>query len=94
SKGSAHGRAPRGAGAHRGLCPRASLLADGVPTSCCLSYHSRPVPRGLIASAYVTSSSCTQPGVIFVTKKKQEICADPQAPWVRAHLKHFQKKQN
>uniref|UniRef100_A0A8C6ZMN9 C-C motif chemokine 3-like n=1 Tax=Nothoprocta perdicaria TaxID=30464 RepID=A0A8C6ZMN9_NOTPE len=66
----------------------------GVPTSCCLSYHSRPVPRGLIASAYVTSSSCTQPGVIFVTKKKQEICADPQAPWVRAHLKHFQKKQN
>uniref|UniRef100_A0A8C6ZKJ9 C-C motif chemokine 3-like n=1 Tax=Nothoprocta perdicaria TaxID=30464 RepID=A0A8C6ZKJ9_NOTPE len=66
------------------LCAQAHL--DGVPTSCCLSYHSRPVPRGLIASAYVTSSSCTQPGVIFVTKKKQEICADPQAPWVRLNI--------
>ncbi|XP_010221447.1 PREDICTED: C-C motif chemokine 3-like [Tinamus guttatus] len=66
----------------------------GVPTSCCFSYQSKPVPRGIIASAYVTSSSCTQPGVIFVTKKKQEICADPQVPWVRAHLKHFHKKQD
>ncbi|NXD11563.1 CCL4 protein, partial [Nothocercus nigrocapillus] len=63
-------------------------------TSCCLSYQARPVPRGIIASAYVTSSSCTQPGVIFITKKQREICADPQVPWVRAHLKHFQKKQN
>ncbi|XP_042647518.1 C-C motif chemokine 3-like [Tyto alba] len=67
---------------------------DGVPTSCCFSYQQRPVPRALIASIYTTSSSCTQPGVILVTKKKKELCADPQVPWVKAHLKHFQPQNN
>ncbi|NWH23954.1 CCL3 protein, partial [Grus americana] len=64
-----------------------SALTDGVPTTCCFSYQQRPVPRGLIASIYITSSSCAQPGVILVTKKKKELCTDPQAPWVQAHLK-------
>ncbi|KFM01604.1 hypothetical protein AS27_04307, partial [Aptenodytes forsteri] len=41
-----------------------SALTDGVPTACCFSYQQRPVPRGLITSAYITSSSCTQPGVM------------------------------
>ncbi|XP_062448584.1 C-C motif chemokine 3-like [Rhea pennata] len=76
------------------LCSPAEAHLDGVPTSCCFSYQLRPIPRGLIASAYVSNSNCTQPGVIFVTKKQREICADPQAAWVRAHLKHFQAKQN
>ncbi|KAM6110605.1 C-C motif chemokine 5-like [Pterocles gutturalis] len=67
---------------------------DGVPTTCCFSYQQRPVPRSLIASVYITSSNCAQPGVIVVTKKKKELCADPQAPWVRAHLKHFQTLKN
>ncbi|NWS78562.1 CCL3 protein, partial [Crotophaga sulcirostris] len=74
------------------LCP--SPLTDGVPTTCCFSYQQRPVPRSLIASVYMTSSSCTQPGVILVTKKKKELCADPQAAWVQAHLKHFQTVKN
>ena len=30
----------------------------------------------------------------LVTKKKKELCADPQAPWVQAHLKHFQTVKN
>uniref|UniRef100_A0A8B9VLJ2 Chemokine interleukin-8-like domain-containing protein n=1 Tax=Anas zonorhyncha TaxID=75864 RepID=A0A8B9VLJ2_9AVES len=71
-----------------------SAPTDGVPTTCCLSYQQRPrpVPRSVIASAYITSTSCSQPGVILVTTKGREICADPQAPWVKAHLKHFEKK--
>ncbi|NWY50440.1 CCL3 protein, partial [Chionis minor] len=71
-------------------CSPSQAHLDGVPTACCFSYQQRPVPRGLIASAYVTSSSCTQPGVILVTKKKKELCADPRMPWVQPHLKHFQ----
>ncbi|NXC15831.1 CCL3 protein, partial [Corythaeola cristata] len=71
-------------------CSPSQAHLDGVPTTCCFSYHQRPIPRSLIASAYVTSSSCAQPGVILVTKKKKQLCADPQAPWVQAHLKHFQ----
>uniref|UniRef100_A0A8B9BQ85 Chemokine interleukin-8-like domain-containing protein n=1 Tax=Anser brachyrhynchus TaxID=132585 RepID=A0A8B9BQ85_9AVES len=64
---------------------------DGVPTTCCFTYQHRPVPRGLIASAYTTSSSCSQPGVILVTKRGREICANPQARWVQAYLEHFWK---
>ncbi|XP_029884419.1 C-C motif chemokine 3-like [Aquila chrysaetos chrysaetos] len=72
-------------------CSPSEAHLDGVPTACCFSYHQRPVPRGLVASVYVTSSSCAQPGVILVTKKKKkELCADPCEPWVQAHLKHFQ----
>ncbi|NXI74005.1 CCL4 protein, partial [Anseranas semipalmata] len=76
------------------LCSPAVAHLDGVPTSCCFSYQRRPVPRGLITSVYTTSSSCSQPAVILVTKKGKELCADPQAPWVQAHLKHFQSKEN
>ncbi|NXX83025.1 CCL3 protein, partial [Urocolius indicus] len=64
-------------------------------TTCCFSYQQRPIPRSLIISAYSTSSSCAKPGVILVTKrKKKELCADPQAPWVQAHLKHFETLRN
>ncbi|KFP08779.1 hypothetical protein Z169_00022, partial [Egretta garzetta] len=41
-----------------------SALTDGVPTTCCFSYVHRPVPRGLLTSAYTTSSSCSQPGLM------------------------------
>ncbi|XP_035199274.1 C-C motif chemokine 3-like [Oxyura jamaicensis] len=76
------------------LCSPAVAHLDSVPTACCFKYHNRPVPRGLLTSAYTTSSSCSQPGVILVTKKGKEMCVDPQARWVQAHLEHFQKKKN
>ncbi|NXC74250.1 CCL3 protein, partial [Anhinga anhinga] len=71
-----------------------SALTDGVPTTCCFSYQQHPVPRSLVVSAYITGSSCTQPGVILVTKKKKELCADPRLPWVQAHLKRLQILKN
>ncbi|KAM9177053.1 C-C motif chemokine 3-like [Mergus octosetaceus] len=74
------------------LCSPAVAHLDGVLTTCCFSYQQLRIPRSLIASAYTTSRSCSQPGVILVTKKGREICADPQAAWVKAHLKHFEKK--
>ncbi|XP_065550878.1 uncharacterized protein LOC136022004 isoform X2 [Lathamus discolor] len=60
---------------------------DAVPTTCCFTYHQRPIPRCLITSAYIISSSCSQPGVIMVTKK--ELCTDPRAAWVQAQVQHF-----
>ncbi|NWH25029.1 CCL3 protein, partial [Grus americana] len=59
-------------------------------TICCFSYLSRPMPRRLIASTYRTSSKCSLPAVVLVTKKGTKLCADPQEPWVQKHLKHFQ----
>ncbi|KAM6049041.1 C-C motif chemokine 3-like [Chlamydotis macqueenii] len=76
-------------------CAPSEAHLDGVPTACCFSYHQRIVPRSLISSAYITSSSCTQPGAILITKKKnKELCVDPQLPWVQAHLKHFLTPKN
>ncbi|NXL27954.1 CCL3 protein, partial [Glaucidium brasilianum] len=63
-------------------------------TSCCISYVSRSIPRGIISSAYMTSNTCSLPGVILVTKKGIRLCAHPKAPWVQAYLKHFQTLKN
>ncbi|NWH51475.1 CCL3 protein, partial [Fregata magnificens] len=58
-------------------CSPSQAHLNGVPTACCFSYQQCPISRGLIPSACITSSGCTQPGVILVTKKKKELCADP-----------------
>ncbi|XP_052545024.1 LOW QUALITY PROTEIN: C-C motif chemokine 4 homolog [Tympanuchus pallidicinctus] len=60
--------------------------SDDIPLSCCYSYVSRPIPYKLIASVYATSSSCSLPAVIVVTKKKRKICTDPKQFWVQALL--------
>ncbi|XP_064275424.1 C-C motif chemokine 3-like [Passer domesticus] len=55
-------------------------------TPCCYSYVSRPVPRQLISSAYMTSMSCPRPAVVLITKKGSQLCADPKADWVQKYL--------
>ncbi|NXG10576.1 CCL4 protein, partial [Sakesphorus luctuosus] len=75
-------------------CSPAEAHLDSVPTSCCFTYQTRPIPRNLITSIYFTSSSCSQPGVIVVTKKGKQLCADPRQPWVQERLKHFQSPPN
>lgn len=70
------------------------LDSDGLPTTCCLSYVQRPVPRSLIASAYITSSKCRLPAVILVTKKGKEICANPEESWVQKRLELLQNQEN
>ncbi|NXR13671.1 CCL3 protein, partial [Semnornis frantzii] len=81
------------------LVSRAALCApsvptDGVPTTCCFTYHPRRIPASLIRSAYTTSSNCAQPGVIFVTKKNKNLCADPRESWVQERLRRFQSLLN
>ncbi|NXG75645.1 CCL3 protein, partial [Baryphthengus martii] len=57
---------------------------------CCFKYMSHRIPQTLVTSAYVTSSMCSQPGVVLVTKKGRNICVDPQAPWVQKYLKNLE----
>uniref|UniRef100_A0A8D0EQJ0 Chemokine interleukin-8-like domain-containing protein n=1 Tax=Strix occidentalis caurina TaxID=311401 RepID=A0A8D0EQJ0_STROC len=76
-------------------CSSAHLLpSESKVTSCCVSYVSRIIPRGAISSTYMTSNMCSLPGVILVTRKGKELCADPKAPWVQEHVKHFQTLEN
>ncbi|NP_001025883.2 C-C motif chemokine 3 [Gallus gallus] len=76
------------------LCSSAVAHLDGLPSTCCLSYVQRPVPRNLIASAYITSSKCRLPAVILVTKKGREICANPEESWVQKRLELLQEQEN
>ncbi|NXQ90930.1 CCL3 protein, partial [Nyctibius grandis] len=71
-----------------------SQMPDNVPILCCFRNMHVPIPRRLITSAYLTSSRCSLPAVILVTRKGTKVCADPQAPWVQRHLKHFQMLQH
>ncbi|XP_005003663.2 C-C motif chemokine 15-like isoform X1 [Cavia porcellus] len=47
------------------------------PADCCFSYTSRKIQCRLMEDYFRTSSGCPRPGVIFLTKKGQLVCADP-----------------
>ncbi|NXS46920.1 CCL3 protein, partial [Balaeniceps rex] len=72
------------------ICSSAEVHHDMIPTACCFSYMHRPIPRSLIISTYKTSGLCSLPAAIVVTKTGRNVCVDPQARWVQAHLKHSQ----
>ncbi|NWT10157.1 CCL4 protein, partial [Vireo altiloquus] len=63
-------------------------------TSCCFSYTSRPIPPSFIRSAYRTSSSCSLPAVVLVTRKGREICVDPENHWVQEYLKQLELQEH
>ncbi|NXX68701.1 CCL3 protein, partial [Spizella passerina] len=75
-------------------CSPAEGHLDGVPHKCCFTYQTKPIPQRLVSSVFDTSSSCSQPGVIVVTLRKKELCADPKEKWVQNLQKRFQNAEN
>ncbi|XP_055433287.1 C-C motif chemokine 14-like [Bubalus kerabau] len=61
------------------------------PAECCLTYVSRPVPRQRVSSYYETSSQCSKPGIVFITKKGNYICANPCDGWVQDYIKELEE---
>ncbi|XP_058415313.1 C-C motif chemokine 14-like isoform X1 [Diceros bicornis minor] len=57
------------------------------PADCCFSYITRTIPRNRITHYYETSSQCSKPGVVFITKKGHSICANPSDAWVQDYIK-------
>ncbi|XP_058559150.1 C-C motif chemokine 15-like isoform X2 [Neofelis nebulosa] len=47
------------------------------PSDCCTQYTPRKIRCGFMKDYYETSSGCSQPAVIFLTKKGQRVCANP-----------------
>ncbi|XP_045045966.2 C-C motif chemokine 3-like 1 [Desmodus rotundus] len=70
------------------LCSQVSSVPLGAdtPTACCFSYTSRQVPRKFIVNYFETSSQCSNPGVIFLTKRGREVCAHPREAWVQEYV--------
>ncbi|KAH0507075.1 C-C motif chemokine 3 [Microtus ochrogaster] len=69
------------------------LKADGAntPAYCCFTY-SRQINRKFIADYFETNSLCSQPGVIFQTRRNRKVCADPKETWVQEYIADL--KQN
>ncbi|NXQ74173.1 C-C motif chemokine 4 homolog [Molothrus aeneus] len=54
---------------------------------CCFTYSQHRLPWKLIQHHYSTSSSCPQPGIVFVTKEGRQVCANPENTWVQSYLR-------
>ncbi|XP_052615595.1 C-C motif chemokine 4-like isoform X1 [Peromyscus californicus insignis] len=61
-------------------------IGSDPPTSCCFSYTTRKIPRNFVTDYYETSSLCSKPAVVFLTRKGKQVCADPSQPWVNEYV--------
>ncbi|XP_069730121.1 C-C motif chemokine 4-like [Phaenicophaeus curvirostris] len=59
---------------------------------CCFSYTHHKLPQKLILRHYSTSTSCTLPAIVFITKRGRQVCANPSDTWVQSFLQNL--KQN
>ncbi|XP_012504125.1 PREDICTED: C-C motif chemokine 3-like [Propithecus coquereli] len=69
------------------LCPQTcSAFGAGTPTACCFSYISRAIPLRFVDAYSETSSLCSRPAVVFLTKRGRQVCADPSEAWVQEYV--------
>uniref|UniRef100_A0A8C9KEZ6 C-C motif chemokine n=1 Tax=Panthera tigris altaica TaxID=74533 RepID=A0A8C9KEZ6_PANTA len=62
------------------------------PAECCFNYIAQAIARHRIMGYYETSSQCSRPGVVFITKKGHSICANPSDVWVQDYIKDLEEK--
>ncbi|XP_006832400.1 PREDICTED: c-C motif chemokine 5 [Chrysochloris asiatica] len=55
-------------------------------TPCCFAYIARALPRAHIQEYFYTSGKCTNPAVVFVTRKHRQVCANPEKKWVKEYI--------
>ncbi|XP_039081744.1 C-C motif chemokine 4-like, partial [Hyaena hyaena] len=61
-------------------------VGSDPPTACCFSYALRKLPRNFVVDYFETSSLCSQPAVVFQTKKGRQVCANPSDSWVQEYM--------
>ncbi|XP_074046195.1 C-C motif chemokine 4-like [Macrotis lagotis] len=61
-----------------------------IATSCCFSYVSHRIPRKLVIDYYKTRSMCSQPAVVFLTKRGHWVCANPSKKWVQNYVNYLE----
>ncbi|XP_038169270.1 C-C motif chemokine 22 [Arvicola amphibius] len=67
--------------------PDAAPYGTNVEDSiCCQDYMRHPLPTRVVKEYFWTSKSCRKPGVVLITIKNRDICADPRMPWVKRLL--------
>uniref|UniRef100_G1QF78 Chemokine interleukin-8-like domain-containing protein n=1 Tax=Myotis lucifugus TaxID=59463 RepID=G1QF78_MYOLU len=74
-----------------------SLTIGIRPADCCPSYTPRKIRCKSMKSYFLTTSGCSQPAVIFTTKKGKIVCANPNKADVQdcvTNLKQDQALEN
>ncbi|XP_007485562.1 C-C motif chemokine 4-like [Monodelphis domestica] len=79
-----------------GIC-LGSPNSEGVESprknhTCCFSYTKLKIPKRHVVDYTYTSEMCSQPGVIFITRKGLQICADPSSRWVQTYVASLEAK--
>lgn len=69
-----------------GVIPAEMVEAVNLSHTCCMKYQEKVLPRKLVAG-YRKALNCHLPAIIFVTKKKREVCTNPSNGWVQDYLK-------
>ncbi|XP_027627638.1 C-C motif chemokine 22 [Tupaia chinensis] len=64
--------------------PYGANVEDSV---CCQNYARHALPSRAVKHFYWTSPSCRRPGVVLLTLRDWEICADPRQAWVKRIMK-------
>ncbi|XP_059125568.1 C-C motif chemokine 6-like [Peromyscus eremicus] len=66
------------------------VIHQGVHGSsdCCFSYVSR-IPCSRFVSYFPTSGGCIKPGIIFVARRRNQVCANPSDPRVQECIKRL-----
>ncbi|XP_074149614.1 C-C motif chemokine 22 [Sminthopsis crassicaudata] len=62
-------------------------------TICCKDFVRFPLPLKVLSDFYFTSKDCRKPGVILLTLRNREICANPQKAWVKHAIKTMKRKK-
>ncbi|EHB04334.1 C-C motif chemokine 4 [Heterocephalus glaber] len=65
-------------------------MGSDPPTACCFSYTQRKLPRNVVTDYYETSSLCSQPAVVFQTRKGKQVCANLSEPWVQEYVEYLE----
>ncbi|XP_027717909.1 C-C motif chemokine 4-like [Vombatus ursinus] len=65
-------------------------MGSDPPTSCCFSYASQQIQRKFVTDYYQTSSLCSQPAVVFQTKRGRQVCANPSDAWVQSYVEDLE----
>ncbi|NXT85232.1 CCL5 protein, partial [Zapornia atra] len=69
------------------LFSQASPAPIGADTTvCCFSYASRRLPQNHVRDYFYTSSKCSQPAVVLITRKGRQVCANPDDSWVKDYV--------
>uniref|UniRef100_A0A667HL40 C-C motif chemokine n=1 Tax=Lynx canadensis TaxID=61383 RepID=A0A667HL40_LYNCA len=74
-----------------GSTAKSSSRGPYHPAECCFNYIAQAIARHRITGYYETSSQCSRPGVVFITKR-HSICANPSDVWVQDYIKDLEEK--